>query len=178
MSKQLNLLQIDDQKTAEPEAKKAPSWQQQFAGYFFYSHKERTGKESKLKFGALKKMLNQHAQTMWFDEETGAPEVPSFDEWKEEVDAFWLDKFAAENRGYHFSYLLKGYGSFKKFKPGKREPSDSILSYSCKNCSHEMKHPRSKWMRYKNQTGVCSKCNTKFNVNDVLNKIFCVKDYL
>jgi len=175
MTEQLSLIQ------GEPDpapVKKDPSWQQQFAGYFFYSHKERTGRESKLKFGALKKMLTQHAQKMWVDEETGAPEIPSLDEWKEEVDAFWLDSFAAEQRGFHFSYLLKMYGSFRKYRPVKREESDPMLSITCKKCSHVMRHPRSKWLPHRNKTGQCSKCGTSFNVNDVLNKIQSMNELL
>lgn len=178
MNDQLNLLQTEDTPAALPAAEKVPSWLQQFTGYYFYSHKERTGKESKLKFGALKKMLSQHAQKMWVDEETGAPEIPSFEEWKEEVDAFWSDRFAAEEVGFHFSYLLKRYGSFKKFKPVKREASDQVLSWTCRKCGHAMKHLRSKWMVYRNQSGKCSKCETKFNVNDVLNKITAIEEII
>jgi ribosomal protein L37AE/L43A len=178
MNEQLKLLQTESEPAATVKEEKSPSWQQQFAGYFFYSHKERTGKESKLKFGALKKMLSQHAQKMWVDDETGAPEIPSFEEWKEEVDAYWSDRFAAEEVGFHFSYLLKRYGSFKKFKPVKREASDPVLIWTCRKCSHVMKHPRSKWMVYKDKIGQCSKCRTTFSVNNVLQKIQNVSELL
>ncbi len=168
MKQQLSLLEPQNGSTAAEPVKQV-SWQQQFASYFYYSHKERTGKESKLKFGALKKMLTQHAEKMWVDEETGAPEIPSIEEWQEEVDAFWSDTFAAEQCGFHFGYLLKRYGSFKKFQPVKRKDENPVLRYTCKSCSHVMQHPRSKWMPFKNKTGKCSKCGTSFNVNDVLN---------
>ncbi|MBI2427514.1 MAG: hypothetical protein HYV29_01705 [Ignavibacteriales bacterium] len=157
------------------------TWQQSFSGIFFYRYKEVTGEICKLGFGALKAMLNQHAQKYWVDPDTGAPEIPSVEAFTEEVNAFFQDEFAATERGFHFSYLLKQFGSFKKHKPEKREAeSDGWLTYICANpeCKHEMRHLRSRWLQHKDQNGICSKCRTKFPVNNVLNKIPTLKDYL
>lgn len=163
----------------ETEGVKEISWQQKFAAYFYYQYAEVTGKKSKLGFGALKKMLDQHARKYWVDGDTGAPEVPTFEEWKDEVDAFWLDKFAAEERGFHFSYLLKQYGSFKKFKPIKRTVDNNVMiSYTCASCSNVMKYARAFWMKFRNQTGHCKKCGAAFNVNDVLSIVPTLQDYL
>jgi uncharacterized protein YktA (UPF0223 family) len=174
-------LQLLDLPAVEPPVPAAKSWQQSFAGIFWFKYKEATGDDCKLGFGALKKMLNLHAVKYWVDEETGSPELPSIDQWTDEVNAFFEDPFAAKERGFHFAYLLKQYGSFKKYVPKKREAaSDVMLTYQCTNpeCKREIQQPRSKWMRYRNQTAVCSKCKTQFNVNDVLNKQVSIKDLL
>jgi len=163
-------LQLMDLPTPEQPAK-PKSWQQSFAGVFWYKYKEATQENCKLGFGALKKMLNDHAVKYWVDDETGMPEIPSIEQWTEEVEAFFRDSFAANERGFHFSYLLKQYGSFKKFSPVKRTaPSDLFLSHRCRNCNHMMKQKRSFWLRHKDQRGTCSHCQTPFSVNDVLNQ--------
>jgi uncharacterized protein YbaR (Trm112 family) len=126
-------------------------------------------------------MLTQHAEKYWVDHDTGAPEIPSVEAWTEEVNAFFQDSFAAHERGFHFSYLLKQFGSFKKFQPQKREAeNDSWLIYECANpaCKHEMRHLRSRWLQHKNQIGYCKICGTKFPVNDVLNKPTRLQDLL
>ncbi|MDP1675698.1 MAG: hypothetical protein Q8L88_02440 [Bacteroidota bacterium] len=157
---------------------KPKSWQQTFAGIFWFKYKETTGEECKLGFGALKKMLNQHAVKFWVDEETGQPEVPSVEQWTEEITTFFEDEFAAAKRGFHFSYLLSQYGSFKKFKPAKRELSNPVITYECKNCHRIMGNPRSKWERYKNQTAICTQCKARFSVNDVLNQIPTIQNII
>jgi hypothetical protein len=56
------------------------------------------------------------------DHETGEiiTSYPEMDSWKEQLEGFFKDDFARNNRGYHFTYFLKQYGSFvKEFK--KRE---------------------------------------------------------
>lgn len=174
MGEQLKLIQ-GEQTAPEP---KPVSWKQEFACYFFYQHREKLHQESKLKVGALKKMLQQHVEKAWVDDETGAPEIPTLDEWKEEVDAFWEDKFAAEQVGFHFSYLLKRFGSFKKYRAVKREETDPVLTNTCKSCSHVMKAPRSKWLKFRGKVGKCSACGTTFNVNDVFGKITSLQDIL
>lgn len=156
----------------------AKNWQQSFAGIFFYKYQEVTGEKCKLGFAALKKMLNQHAEKNWTDEETGEIEVPTLEQWTDEVHAFFQDSFAGKERGFHFSYLLKQFGSFKKFEPAQRKPSDPEIVYSCPTCSRVVKMKRSQWERYKNKQGTCSECGTKFNVNDVIKSVPSLNNYL
>jgi hypothetical protein len=179
MNQQLHLIEpVADATTGTAVPK---SWQHIFAGIFWFKYKDATTEECKLGYGALKKMLNQHAVKYWVDEETGQPEIPTIEQWTEEVNAFFEDRFAAKERGFHFAYLLKQYGSFKKYAPVKREAaSDVMLIYQCKNpdCKKKMANPRSKWLKFRDQTAVCSNCRTRFNVNDVLNQDVTIKNYL
>lgn len=158
---------------------KPKSWQQSFAGIFWFKYKEATKEDCKLGYGALKKMLNDHAVKYWVDDETGMPEIPTVDQWTEEVEAFFRDSFAAKERGFHFSYLLKQYGSFKKFTPMKRTaPSDLVLTHQCRSCGREMKQKRSVWMRFKDQRATCLQCKTTFSVNDVLSQDLSLQQLL
>ncbi|MEW6060951.1 MAG: hypothetical protein AB1600_03320 [Bacteroidota bacterium] len=190
---QLTLLQMDPATPPAPETSPLPpspahqptpqggqnSWQQTFAGIFFYKYKNVTGEFCKLGFGALKKMLTQHAEKYWVDHDTGAPEIPSVEAWRDEVEAFFHDEFAAKERGFHFSYLLKQFGSFKKFEPVKRTSQDDVnIIYACTKCGTEMTMPRSRWLQHRNKTGKCTKCGTQFNVNDVLNQPVRLNNYL
>lgn len=152
-------------------SEKPKSWQHTFVGIFYYKFEKETGEKCKLGWGGLKKMLTTFADKNWTDEESGECEHPTIEAWQEEVDAFFLDDFAGTQRGFHFSYLLKQFGSFKKFKPQKRTaPTDDIITHVCTGCRREMSHKRSYWLHYKNKTGRCGECNTQFNVNDILNQ--------
>jgi hypothetical protein len=52
----------------------------------------------------------------YVDEETGEEfkEYPDSDTWQKELDGFFRDEFARDNRKFHFTYFIKQFGSFAK----------------------------------------------------------------
>jgi hypothetical protein len=154
---------------------KPKDWRIERISYWRLRHKEYVGREARLGYGAMMNML----ETLWLkhhgytDNTTGEIifDIPPIEDWTEETDNFFKDKWAGENCGYHFGYFIKGYGGFTKYAPEKREPSDPILRHTCKRCGSIMKYKTSKWVQHKNKIGKCASCDERFNVNDVLNQI-------
>lgn len=70
-----------------------------------------TGKKNPFPYGACMRTIRKFES---IDEVTGECfiEYPDESEWREQIEGFFQDDFARENRGFHFTYLLKQYGSF------------------------------------------------------------------
>lgn len=159
--------------------KKQQTWEQQYAGIFYYKFQEETGEKCKLGFGALINMLQNYSEKNWLNKITGEIELPSVEAWTEEINEFFKDDFAGTQRGFHFSYLLKQFGSFKKIAPKKRTAeTDFELIHKCTKCFRIARQKKSVWLRYRNQQLQCKECHTPYNVNDVLNQFQTLNEYL
>jgi DNA-directed RNA polymerase subunit RPC12/RpoP len=182
-SAQLTLIEMPGKESPAVKPEKIPTvqpWVNKYVGYFWCTFKTVTGKEPALGYGALKKMLQNYADKNWIEPTTGEIEIPSYESWKEETDYFFQDEFAAKERGFHFSYLLKQFGSFKKYEPAKKRTAetDAMIIYMCTKCGRAMANLRSYWTQFKNRSGTCVRCGTRFNVNDVLNQIPSIENFL
>ena len=167
--------------TESDQQPKPKDWRIERVSYWREKHTESVGRQPKLGYGAMMGILTNawtkyHGYT---DEETGEIifDIPPIDDWKEETDWFFKDKWAGEKCGYFFGYFIKNYGSFQKYDVVSRKPTDPMITNVCK-CGSVMKHPRSYWMKYKNKTGKCASCGDRFNVNDVLNKPMSLTDLI
>jgi len=83
------------------------------------------------------------------DEKTGELfiEYPDEATWTEQVEGFFKDDFARDNRGYHFTYFIKQYGSFVKVFKKSKTIKSSIIKIECEFC-HKPRQP----------FGVCEYC--------------------
>lgn len=81
-------------------------------------------------------------QTFRFvDEDTGEVmiEYPPEEVWKKELDGFFKDDFARDNRKFHFTYFIKQFGSFaiRLPKPVVKEKV-AVIKVKCPDCPAEM----------------------------------------
>ena len=127
----LALLNIDG--TTEPK----PDPRRHLISIFNKFYVENTAKRNPINFGWMMKMMETRFVTV--DEPTGECfiEYPDEQTWNEQVKGFFDDDFAWINRNYHFSYLMKQYGSFAKVEKIKQAKTDKALSeqfYFCEKC--------------------------------------------
>ena len=73
----------------------------------------------------------------YVDEETGEEltAYPTPESWSKELEGFFKDDFARDNRGFHFTYFIKQFGSFAKRTRIKRSnPSAIVQLETCDIC--------------------------------------------
>jgi hypothetical protein len=113
---------------------------------FNKKYEEVTGKKNPFTWGmAMNAML--HFEPM--DKKTGEcyEEYPDEDTWNEQLNGFFKDEFARDNRGYHFTYFLKQFGSFVKvFKKSEQARKVNIMIL-CEECGKQ-----------RQPFGVCEHC--------------------
>ena len=96
----------------------------------------RTGHKNPMTFGACMNALNTFK---YVDEGTGEEvrDLPDLETWQEQLNGFFDDPFARDNRAFHFTYFIKQFGSFVKFTPIKKQSvvhSPKLSSYVCPDC--------------------------------------------
>jgi hypothetical protein len=104
------------------------------------------GKKNPLPYGACMRAMQFFKYN---DEETGEiiTSYPDIDSWKDQLTGFFKDDFARQNRGFHFTYFLKQFGSFHKPVARQKEIKHKPIMINCDNC----KKPRQPF-------GVCEHC--------------------
>ena len=70
------------------------------------------------------------------DEETGEEmvEYPPEETWAKELDGFFRDDFARDNRKFHFTYFIKQFGSFAKRMPKPAVKTRVIVESQWETC--------------------------------------------
>lgn len=74
----------------------------------------------------------------YIDEDTGEvfTTYPAEDAWAKELDGFFRDDFARDERHFHFTYFIKQFGSFAKRspKPLAKPKSNMVELETCDIC--------------------------------------------
>lgn len=128
---------------------KKVNWKLERVKYFMEHFESVLRKRCPVGFPMAMRLLTVYAEDRWSypNEDTGEItfDIPPIDDWKEQVDGFFKDEFAAKNTGFHFSYFLKQYGRFVKYEPKK---SVDELYYLCPDCRQNVKRSNRESHRY------------------------------
>lgn len=77
----------------------------------------------------------------YVDEGTGEEvrDLPDLETWQEQLNGFFDDPFARDNRAFHFTYFIKQFGSFVKFTPIKKQSNAAPTLFLCPDCKKTAK---------------------------------------
>ena len=122
----------------ETEQKKPADKRIHLVNIFNIEFERVTGRKNPLLWGGCMKAMTHFR---YVDEETGETftEYPDVSDWTEQVVGFFKDDFARNQRGFHFPYFIKQYGSFARFTPRKpgAKPTETIVLIRCSDCQTE-----------------------------------------
>lgn len=154
----------------EPPPEIRKDWKQPYIAIFRKTIEDVTKKPSKATWAQQKSLFERFVLKNWTDETTGEFEVPTIEAWKSEIEWAVKDEWFMKVRGCDIIYFLSKFGTFEKYDPAKREPTDNILQYECPKCSNSFSAKRSDLLKYKDKTLYCRRCHHPYNVNDILNE--------
>jgi len=100
-----------------------------------------TGKKNPFPYGACMKWLQDTFEID--DRKTGETfiEYPEEQTWIEQLNGFFQDEFAKRKRGFHFTYLLKQYGSFvTDYKRPETKLKPKNVMFFCTDCQKNHRH--------------------------------------
>ena len=121
-------------KLVEPKAPPKPNPRAVLIDLFNKKYEAELGEENPFPFAnCMKAMLHFR----YVDEDTGEvfTTYPNEDAWKKELDGFFKDEFAKTNRGFHFTYFIKQFGSFAKRNRVKPKPQGFVSPWdTCPYC--------------------------------------------
>lgn len=118
----------------KPEVKKAPDPRPVLIDLFNKKYRAEIGEDNPFPFANCMRAMQHFRYT---DEDTGEvfTSYPAEDAWKKELDGFFQDDFARDNRSFHFTYFIKQFGSFAKRSRVKRKPEGVLTEWTtCDNC--------------------------------------------
>lgn len=114
--------------------KKAPDPRPVLIDLFNKKFHQETGEDNPFPFANCMRAM-QHFR--YVDEETGEDfkTYPNEETWNKELDGFFQDDFARDNRSFHFTYFIKQFGSFAKRSRVKRKAAGSMVELeTCDIC--------------------------------------------
>lgn len=118
-----------------PKPERKPNPRAVLIDLFNKKYKAEIGEDNPFPFSVC---MNAMLHFRYVDEDTGEvfTTYPTEEAWTKELDGFFRDEFARTNRGYHFTYFIKQFGSFAKRSRKPKQAQSGHLAHweTCDKC--------------------------------------------